>query len=128
MTIFMLTTPFERAWHVSRRPLVSSEILGHRLPDPPFTILTKIYIWWGYAVFEHIETWGSCRSSSFEDLVSLWGFSSDFKLLETTGLRVGWVRRTYFLLLLISSPFLSGSFVNCHETMISYLLKRRKLC
>ena len=33
MTIFMLTTPFERAWHVSRRPLVSSEILGHRLPD-----------------------------------------------------------------------------------------------
>ena len=123
----MLTTPFEKAWHVSRRPLVSSEILGHRLPDPPFTILTKIYIWWGYVVFEHIEH-GEVAGLPHLRILSVCGFSSDFKLLETTGLRVGWVRRTYFLLLLISSPFLSGSFVNCHETMISYLLKRRKLC
>lgn len=55
-------------------------------------------------MFEHIEH-GEVAGLLYLRILSVCGFLSDFKLLETTGPRVGWVRRRFFFLLFILSPF-----------------------
>lgn len=124
---FYANNSIERALHVSRRPLVSSEILGHRLQDPLLPFWQRftsggVMLCLNTSNMGKLQVffiWGSCQFVGVSQISSSW---------KQRGLELFGLGGDFFFFSFHSITFLCGSFVNCHETMISYLLKRRKLC